>query len=95
MATKFCVMWSVPSLNTETTIKTLTNVFSEQGLPLSITCDRGRNFVSDVFHQYSMHLGNSLSYFSAYHHSGNPAERAIRTMHHGKSVREISIDGSI
>ena len=26
IATKFCVIWSVPSLNTETTIKTLTNV---------------------------------------------------------------------
>ena len=40
-ATKFCIVWSVPSLNTETRIKTLTNVFSEQGLPLSIRCERG------------------------------------------------------
>ena len=79
-ATKFCVIQSVPSLNTETMIKALTNVFSEPGLPLSIRCDRGRNFVSHVFHQYCTHLGISLSYSSAYHHSGNLAERAIRTI---------------
>ena len=77
MATKFCVIRSVPSLNTETMIKTLTNVFTEQGLPLSIRCDRGRNFVSDVFHQYCMHLGISLSYSSAYHHSGMPRQKRL------------------
>ena len=53
---------------------------SEHGLPLNIRHDRGRNFVSDIFHQYCTHLGISLSYSSAYHHSSNPAERAIRTI---------------
>ena len=52
IATKFCVVRSDPSLNSEKMIRTLTNVFSEQGLPLSIRCDRGSNFVSDVFCQY-------------------------------------------
>ena len=80
ISTKFFVVRPVMSLGTDCTIQTLTLVFSEQGLPLSIRCDRGRNFVSDVFHQYCAHLGISLSYFSAYHHSGNPAERAIRTV---------------
>ena len=79
-ATKFCIVWSVPSLNTETMIKTLTNVFSEQGLPLSVKCGRGKNFVSDLFQQYCQHLGISLWFFSAYHHSGYSAERAIRTI---------------
>ena len=79
-ATKFCIVWSVHLLNTETTIKTLTNVFSEQGLPLSIKCDCGRNFDSDLFQQYCQHLGISLSFSSTYHHSGNPAECAIRTV---------------
>ena len=55
-------------------------MFSEQGLPLSIRCDRGRNFVSDLLQQYFQHLGISLLFSSAYHHSGNPAERAIRTV---------------
>ena len=68
------------SLGTHCTIQILTSVFSEQGLPLSIRCDRGRNFVSDLFQQYCQHLGISLSFSSAYYHSGNPAERAIRTV---------------
>ena len=79
ISTKFFVVRPVSSLGTDRTIQTLTSVFSEQGLPLSIRCDRGRNFVSDLFQQYCQHLGINLS-SSAYHHSGNPAERAIRTV---------------
>ena len=80
ISTKFFVVRPVWSLNTDYTIQTLTSVFSEQGLPLSIRCDRGRNFVSDLFQQYCQHLGISLSFSSAYHHSGNQPERAIRTV---------------
>ena len=80
VSTEFFVVRPVSSLNTDCTIQILTSVFSEQGLPLSIQCDRGRNFVSDLFQQYCQHLGISLSFSSAYHHSGNPAERAIRTV---------------
>ena len=72
ISTKFFVVKPVMSLGTDCTIQTLTSVFSEQGMPLNIRRDRGRNFVSDV--------GISLSYSSAYHHSGNPAEGAIRTV---------------
>ena len=78
ISTKFFVVRPVWSLNTDCTIQTLTSVFSDQGLPISIRCDRGRNFVSDLFQQYCQHLGISLLFSSTYHHSGNPAERAIR-----------------
>ena len=78
--TKYFVVRPVTSLGTDCTIQTLTTVFSEQGLPLHIRCDRGRNFVSDLFQQYCQYLGISLSFSSAYHHNGNPAERAIRTV---------------
>ena len=78
--TKFFVVRPVSSLNTNCTIQILTSVFSEQGLPISIRCDRGRNFVSDLFQQYCQHLGINLTFSSAYHHSENPAERAIRTV---------------
>ena len=77
---KFFVVRLVLSLNTNCTIQILTSVFREQGLPISIRCDRGRNFVSDLFQQYCQHLGINLTFSSAYHHSGNPAERAIRTI---------------
>ena len=80
ISTKFFVVRPVMSLNTDCTIQTLTSVFSEQGLPLHIRCDRGRNFVSDLFLQYCQHLGINLAFSSVYHHSGNPAERAIRTV---------------
>ena len=80
ISTKFFVVRPVSSLGTDCTIQTLTSVFSEQGLPLSIRCDRGRNFVSDLFQEYCQHLGISLSFSSAYHQSGNPAERDIRTV---------------
>ena len=43
-------------------------------------CDHGRNFVSDLFQHYCNHLGISLSFSSAYHHSGSPAERVIHTV---------------
>ena len=80
ISTKFFKVRLVSSLNMICTTQILTCVFSEQGLPISITCDRGRNFVSDLFQQYCQHLGINLTFSSAYHHSGNPAERAIRTV---------------
>ena len=80
MATKFFVVRPVHSLNTDATIQVLTSIFSEHGMPVAIRCDRSRNFMSDLLQQYCSHLGISLSYSSAYHHSANPAERAIRTV---------------
>ena len=80
ISTKFFVVRPVPLLGTDVTIQILTCIFSEHWLPLSIKCDRGRNFVSDLFQQYCQHLGINLSFSSAYHHSGNPAERTIRTV---------------
>ena len=80
MSTKFIVVRMVQSLSTNCTIQILTLVFSEHGLPLNIRCDRGRNFVSDHFQDYCSHLGINLTFSSAYHHSSNPAERAIRTI---------------
>ena len=74
ISTKFLVVRPVSSLNTDQTIHTLSAIFSEHGMPLAIRCDKGRDFVSDLFHQYCQHLGIKLSFSSAYHHSGNPAE---------------------
>ena len=80
VSTKFFVVRLVSSLNMDCTIQILTSVFSEQGLPISIQCDRGRNFVSYLFQQYCQHLDISLTFSSAYHHSVNPAEWTIRTV---------------
>ena len=40
----------------------------------------GAETVSDLYQQYCQHLGINLTFSSAYHHSGNPAERTIRTI---------------
>ena len=79
VATKFIGVRPVQSLNTDVTIQVLTSIFSEHSLPVGIRCDRGRNFVSDLFQQYCKHLGIQLSYSSAYHHSNNLAEHDICT----------------
>ena len=80
VATKFVIVRPVQSLNAEVTIHVLTSIFSEHGLPIGVRCDRGHDFVSDLFQQYCKHLGIQLSYSSACHHSSNPAERAICTV---------------
>ena len=55
-------------------------VFSEFGLPENICSDRGRNFLSNQFTQFLNTLGIDLTFCSAYHHSSNPAECAIRNL---------------
>ena len=80
MSTKFIVVRTVQSLSMNCTIQILTLVFSKHGLPLNIRCYRGRDFISDHFQDYCSHLGIILTFSSAYHHSSNPAERAIRTI---------------
>ena len=82
-ATKFFVVRPVHSLNTDATVQVLMSIFSKHGMPVAIRCDRGRNFMSNLFQQYCSHLGISLSYSNVYHHSANLVERAIRT---GKSL---------
>ena len=62
VATKFFVVRPVYSLNTDATIQVLMSIFSEHGMPVAIRCDRGHNFMSDLFQQYCSHLGISLSY---------------------------------
>ena len=48
-ATKFIVVRPVLALNTDATIQVLTSIFSEHGMPIAIRCNRGCNFVSDLF----------------------------------------------
>ena len=52
VATKFFVVRPVYSLNTDATIQILTSIFSEHGMPVAIKCDRGCNFMCDLFQQY-------------------------------------------
>ena len=68
------------SLSARSTIHLLLEVFTEHGVPYSIRCDRGSNFLSAEFNTFCSDLNISLSFSSAYHHSLNMAERAVRTI---------------
>ena len=78
--TKFMIICKSDHFDTVSTTKILNSVFSEHGIPSSIRCDRGSNFLSDTFTHYAQVLNIDLSYSSAYHHSSNPAECAICTV---------------
>ena len=78
--TKFVVVKCVHSYDAGTTVETMCEVFSEFGLPENIHSDRGRNFLSNQFTQFLNALGIDLTFCSAYHHSSNPAECAIRNV---------------
>ena len=68
------------SLTARCTIQLLLEIFMEHGIPSSVRCDRGRNFVSSEFGVFCIDLGIKMSYSSAYHHSSNQAEHAVRTV---------------
>ena len=78
--TKFMIICKSDHFDTASTTKILNSVFSEHGIPSSIRCDRGSNFLSDSFRHYAKVLNIDLSYSSAYYHSSNPAEHGICTV---------------
>ena len=78
--TKFVVVKHVHSYDAGTTVETMCEVFSKFGLPENVHSDRGRNFLSNQFTQFLNTLGIDLTFCSAYHHSSNPAECAIRNV---------------
>ena len=62
------------------TVAVFLQIFSEFGVPDEIHSDRGANFTSQLFISFCKGLNIKLSFSSAYHHNGNPDERAVRTI---------------
>ena len=77
---KFTVVKQCKDLTSKTTINILLEVFGEHGIPLTIRCDHGCNFVSSQFVEFAKHLNISVTLSSAFHHSSNPAECAVKTV---------------
>ena len=67
-------------MTSKTTINLLLEVFSEHGLPLTIRCDQGHNFISSQFIEFCKQLNIAVTLSSGYHHSSNPAECAVKTV---------------
>ena len=77
---RFIVVKKSDSLSARSTIQLLLEIFTEHGVPSSIRCDCGCNFMSSDFNTFCTDLNISLCFCSAYHHSSNMAERAIQTV---------------
>ena len=75
---KFIVVRKFSDHSSKQTVATFLQIFSEFGVPDEICSDRGSNFTSQLFLSFCKGLDVKLSFSSAYHHSGNPAERAVR-----------------
>ena len=77
---RFIIVKKCNSLTVRSTIQLLLEIFTEHGIPSLIQCNWGRNFVSSEFGTFCSDLGIKISYSSAYHHSSNQAEHAVRTI---------------
>ena len=71
---KFTVVKPSKDLTSKTTVNLLLEVFSEHGLPSTIRCDCGCNFVSSQFIEFYKQLNIVVTLSSGYHHLSNPAE---------------------
>ena len=74
---KFIVVHKVSDHSSEQTVATFLQIFSKFGVLDEIRNDRGANFTSQVFLSFCKGLNLKLSFSSAYHCSGNPAERVV------------------
>ena len=71
---KFTVVKHSKDLTSKTTVNVLLEVFSEHGLPSTVRCDHGCNFVSSQFIEFCKQLNIVVTLSSGYHHSSNPSE---------------------
>ena len=66
------------------TILAFLNILSKLGVPNKIQCDRGSNILSRGFHEICSNLDTVLEFFSLYHPSSNPVDRAVRRVKNRK-----------
>ena len=77
---RFIVIHKVTDHSAEQTIAKFLEIFSEFGVPDEIRSDRGTNYTSNLFLAFCKGLNIKLSFSSAYHHSGNPAEHFVQIL---------------
>ena len=76
----YIVVRKVKDHTVQETIATLVSIFAEYGVPQSIHCHHGTNYMSNNFASFCKGLNISLTYSSAEHHSSNYAEYAVQTV---------------
>ena len=62
------------------TISGFASIFAEHGIPHTIHCDCGANFMSSQFDSFCKDLNINLTYSSAVHYSSYYVERAVQTV---------------
>ena len=77
---KFIIVKPLKDLTSRITINLPLDIFSEHGFLATIRCDCGHNFVLNKFVDFCKKLNISITLSSGYHHSSNPAERAVKTV---------------
>ena len=75
---KFIVVHKVTDHSAEQTMAKILDIFSEFGVPDELHSDRGTNYTSSLFLAFCKGLDIKLSFSSAHHHSGNPAEHSVQ-----------------
>ena len=75
---KFIVVCKVTDHSAEQTIAKFLEIFSEFGVPDELHSDQGTNYTSHLFLAFCKGLDIKLSFSSAHHHSGNPAECSVQ-----------------
>ena len=76
----FVVVKILDKIDAATTIKLLLEVFAKHGLPQKIRCNRGTNFTSLDFTNFSSDLGITLFFSNSCHHQSVPAEHSVHTV---------------
>ena len=75
---KFIVVRKVTDHSAEQTVAKFLEIFSEFGVPDELCSDKGTNHTSSLFLAFCKGLDIKLSFSSAHHHSGNPAECSVQ-----------------
>ena len=76
----YIVIRKVKDHTAQETIATFISIFADHGVPQTIHCDCGINYMSNNFASFCRDLNISLTYSSAKHHSTNYAEHAVQTV---------------
>ena len=77
---KFVAVKPSKDLTFRTNTNSLLDIFSEHGIPATIRCDHGHNFVSTEFAAFYRKLNIFVTLLFGYHHSSNPPECAVKTV---------------
>ena len=80
ICTRFCILRALPNKQSDTLVKTLTQVFCDFGIPRIVQSDNGKEFKNSNMKNLAQSLGFHHRFSTPYHPRGNGiAERFVQT----------------